>query len=109
MVVNRAYVRVNSARRDFVERDERDTLPQVAVLQQIATDFLVLNDDVVEFATSDDLQSLSLVVVPFIKLDELSGESFDVSAVEAIVRVVVLEIEPAQRLPDAVSALHRVS
>lgn len=53
----------------FVQRDDRNALLQLSVLQQVLPDPFILYDDIIEFSTSSDLKCSRLRMVFWLERD----------------------------------------
>lgn len=80
-------------RGDLVQRDKRNPLLELTSFQNVFADSLVLDDDVVQSSSSGDLQRSRLVAVLLREVDERRDETFDFTAIEALVRGCVLEVK----------------
>ena len=78
---------------DFVQRNDRDTLFELPVLQQVLANLLVLDDNVVKLSTRSNLEGCGLRELGMIKLDERGDETLNFRTVEVRMRGLIAEIE----------------
>lgn len=95
---------------DLVEREEGDALLEaVLVAEQGRRDLLVLDDDIVKLAAGADLERGRVLVLSFVKLDEIGDEALDLGPVEVGRRVRVGEVQCGQTRFQSVSLLERIA
>ena len=92
---------------DLRQRDKCPSFPHPSILDEVLTDLLVLNDNIVQFSTTSDFKGCSLIEVFLRERDQLYGNTFHLPSIEVGRRIFVLEIEPRHARPDPFSPLHR--
>ena len=90
---------------NLVERDDGDALLEASVLEQLFANLLVVDDDVVETATSGNLQGCRFIVVLWSKRDKRSDKTLDLSPVEVRMGQRVVEIQIGEPLLNGVAVL----
>ena len=91
---------------DLSERNESKALPHAPVLDEILSNFLVLNNYIEELSTSSNLQCNCLVVVLLCKLDQLNGDAFYLSMVEVLVWGFILKVESGDSVLETIALLY---
>ena len=98
----------SDVRADLVERDDGDALAEVALLEEVGSDVLVVDDDVVEASAGADFESGRRGKVGRVDVDEVGDEALDGGTVEPALRVGVVELERSEARLDRVLLLRQL-
>lgn len=102
----KAHLGRHLERVDLVERDDCDALTELASLEQLRTDPLVLDDHVVQLAAGADLQRGRALEVLLVQVDQGCNEPLDLGPVEPRLGVRVREVDRRQTRLQMISPLH---
>lgn len=80
-------------RLNFVERDDGHPLLELAIVEQLAGDLLVLHDDVIQLPSGANLESGGLLKVGFVQRNERCYEALDFASVEVGRRIRVRKVQ----------------
>ena len=83
---------------NLIKRNDRNSLLQLAIFEQLAGDLLVLNDNVIQLAPCSEFQRRGLAVVLFCQGDKGCYETFDLVAVEIRCGIAVRKIKNREGL-----------